>query len=57
VEPWLRTLFGGLGVADIHFVFVDATARVFKGAIERAAFLAPHIEAIDALIREAVPSG
>ena len=46
VEPWLRTLFGGFGVADMHFVFVDATARVFNGAIERADFLAPHVEAI-----------
>ena len=56
VEPWLGTLFGGLGVGEMHFVFVDATARVFKGAIDRAAFLAPHIEAIRELVAESVAS-
>ncbi|HEX4001345.1 MAG TPA: NAD(P)H-dependent oxidoreductase [Candidatus Acidoferrales bacterium] len=58
VEPWLRTLFRGFGVADMHFVFVDATVQVFKGEVERAAFLGPHIDAIHALIAgEAVASG
>jgi len=57
VEPWLRTLFGGLGVADVHFVFVDATAQVFRGAVDRAEFLGPHVEVIHAMIPQAVPSG
>lgn len=54
VEPWLRTLFGGLGVTDMHFVFVDATVAPLTGKVDREAFLAPHIEAIHALIAEEV---
>jgi FMN-dependent NADH-azoreductase len=52
LEPWLRTLFGGLGVGEMHFIFVDATVRVSNGAIERAAFLAPYVEEVRALVGE-----
>ena len=54
VEPWLRTLFGGLGVTDMRFVFVNGTVAPLTGKVDREAFLAPHIEAIHALIAEEV---
>jgi FMN-dependent NADH-azoreductase len=50
--PWLRTFFGYLGMNDMQFVFADGAAEVRYGKIERAAFLAPHIQAIEALSAE-----
>lgn len=38
--PWLRTLFGSLGIKDMQFVLADGTREVNKGNIDRAAFLA-----------------
>ncbi|MDR3700414.1 MAG: NAD(P)H-dependent oxidoreductase [Candidatus Sulfopaludibacter sp.] len=49
LEPWLRTFFGSLGVRDMRFVFADGTAEVRKGMIGRAAFLAPHVDAVQSL--------
>ena len=54
LEPWIRTLFGSLGVTDLRLIFADGTADVKCGTIDRAAFLLPHLEAIQSLI--AVPS-
>ncbi len=50
--PWLRTLFGSLGIKDMQFVLADNTRETNKGKIDRAAFLAPHIEAIHALFEK-----
>jgi FMN-dependent NADH-azoreductase len=47
--PWLRTLFGSLGIKDMQFVLADGTKDTNKGKIDRATFIAPHIEAIHAL--------
>jgi FMN-dependent NADH-azoreductase len=47
--PWLRTLFGSLSAADMQFVLVDGTRETNNGKIDRKSFLAPHIEAIQAL--------
>ncbi len=48
VVPWLRTLFGFLGVEDMRFVIADGTRAANNGKIDRATFLAPHMEAIQA---------
>ena len=56
VEPWLRTLFGNLGVSHMQVIFVDGTAATKYGKVDRAAFLAPHIEAIHGLFAETLPS-
>ena len=47
--PWLRTLFGSLGIKDMQFVLADGTRETNKGKIDRATFLAPHLQAIRAL--------
>jgi FMN-dependent NADH-azoreductase len=47
--PWLRTVFAGLGASDVHFVMAEGTKRVHCGEIDRASFLASHLEAIGAL--------
>jgi FMN-dependent NADH-azoreductase len=54
VEPWLRTLFGRLGVANMHFIFADGTVETKSGKADRAALLAPHINAIQALFADAM---
>jgi FMN-dependent NADH-azoreductase len=56
LEPWLRTFFGYLGVRNMKFVLADGTAEVKYGKIDRAAFLAPHIKAVQSLFAEAVSS-
>jgi FMN-dependent NADH-azoreductase len=49
VEPWLRTFFGNLGAA-VSIIFADGTADVRHHRIERAEFLARHVEAIASLL-------
>ena len=48
VEPYLRTIFGFLGVTDTHFHAAGGASALNHGKIERAAFLEPHVEAIRA---------
>jgi FMN-dependent NADH-azoreductase len=47
VEPYLRTVFGFLGVIDTNFQTAGGAAALNYGA-DRAAFLAPQFEAIRA---------
>jgi FMN-dependent NADH-azoreductase len=54
--PWLRTLFGSLGIKDIQFVLAVGTKEMNKGNIDRAKFLAPHVAAVQALFaQERIP--
>ena len=52
VEPWLRTLFGRFGVEDMRFLMADGAVEVRDGKQDLAAFLAPHIEAIERLFAD-----
>ena len=45
VEPYLRSVFGFLGVTETNFVTAGGTASLNQGQ-NRDAFLAPHIEAV-----------
>jgi FMN-dependent NADH-azoreductase len=56
LEPWLRTFFANLGVRDLHLNFVDGTVETKQGRIDREAFLAPHLAAMQSFFAEAVPS-
>jgi len=47
VEPYLRAVFGFLGVTDTEFQTAGGTAALNYGA-DRATFLAPQVEAIRA---------
>ena len=49
VEPWLRTFFEHLGTS-VTVIFADGTADVRHHRVERAEFLAPHVEAIASLL-------
>jgi FMN-dependent NADH-azoreductase len=45
VEPYLRSVFGFLGVGDVTFLTTGGTAALNSGQ-DRDAFLAPHLEAV-----------
>jgi FMN-dependent NADH-azoreductase len=48
VEPYLRSVFGFLGVTDSTFLTAGGTAVLNRGQ-DRNAFLAPHLQAVLAL--------
>jgi FMN-dependent NADH-azoreductase len=45
VEPYLRSVFGFLGVTDATFLTAGGTSALNQGH-DRGAFLAPHLEAV-----------
>lgn len=46
VEPYLRTVLGFIGVADVKFVTAAGTARLMTGAIDRETLLKPVLERV-----------
>jgi FMN-dependent NADH-azoreductase len=52
LEPWLRTMFGYLGIQQMHFILADGAADVKNGKLDREVFLAPHIDAIHSLVAD-----
>jgi FMN-dependent NADH-azoreductase len=53
VEPYLRTVLGFLGVTDVTVIAAGGAASVMQGKIDRASFLAPHVESIHAQFQTA----
>ena len=47
VEPYLRSLFGFLGVTDVKFLTAGGTMGLNSG-LDRGALLAPHLQAVQA---------
>ena len=45
VEPYLRSVFGFLGVTDVTFFTAGGTAALNHG-LDRDSFLAPHLQAV-----------
>ena len=50
VEPYLQSVFGFLGVTDTNFLTAGGTKALNQGQ-DRAAFLAPYIEAVQTQAR------
>jgi FMN-dependent NADH-azoreductase len=50
VEPYLRSLFGFLGLIDVTFLTAGGTMALDHGQ-DRDAFLAPHLQAVQAHAR------
>ena len=46
VEPYLKAVFGFLGVADVTFVTAGGAAQVMMGAVDRDVFLKPVLEQV-----------
>jgi FMN-dependent NADH-azoreductase len=46
VEPYLRNVFGFLGVTDTTFLSAGGASALMQGKTDRATFLQPHFETI-----------
>ena len=46
VEPYLRTIFGFIGVSNTRFLSAGGVAALMAGKVDRQIFLQPHIESI-----------
>jgi FMN-dependent NADH-azoreductase len=46
VEPYLRSVFGFLGVTDTNFLLAGGASALMYGKVDRETFLQPHVEAI-----------
>jgi FMN-dependent NADH-azoreductase len=53
VEPYLRTVFGFLGVTDTTFVNAGGAAAINYGKVDRKTFLQPHVDFIRAQFKAA----
>ena len=53
VEPYLRTVFGFLGVTDTTFLSAGGASALNYGKIDRKAFLQPHVDSIRAQFQAA----
>jgi len=49
VEPYLRAVFGFLGITDLRVVTASGAAQVMTGAVERDVFIKPVVEQVKAL--------
>ncbi len=47
VEPYLKVVFGFIGVTDTDFIVAGGAAAVMSGKIDRTTFLKPFDEAVD----------
>lgn len=53
VEPYLRTVFGFLGVTDVTFVNAGGASALNLGKVDRETFLQPHVDFIRAQFKAA----
>ena len=53
VEPYLRTVFGFLGIKDLTFITAGGAAALNYGKVDRQTFLKPHFESIRAQFQTA----
>ena len=53
VEPYLRTVFGFLGVTDVTVVSAGGAAVLMSGKVDRQAFFQPHVDSIRAQFKPA----
>jgi FMN-dependent NADH-azoreductase len=44
VEPYLRAIFGFIGVKDVTFVTAGGMSALMSGTVDRGELLAPHLE-------------
>jgi FMN-dependent NADH-azoreductase len=53
VEPYLRMVFGFLGVTDTTFLSVGGASALNHGKVDRRSFLKPHVDSIRAQFQAA----
>lgn len=53
IEPYLRTVFGFIGVTETSFINAGGASAINYGKIDRESFLQPHVESIKAKFQAA----
>lgn len=53
VEPYLRTVFGFLGVTDVTVVSASGASALSTGKVDRESFFQPHVDSIRAQFQAA----
>jgi FMN-dependent NADH-azoreductase len=53
VEPYLRTIFGFIGVTDTKFLTAGGTSALRYGKIDRDSFLKPYVDQIEGWFKAA----
>jgi len=53
IEPYLRSVFGFIGVTDTAFVTAGGASAVSSGKTDRETFLKPHVESIRSVLKAA----
>lgn len=48
VTPYLRTVFGYMGVTDVNFIAAEGTSKLRSGKVDPQTFLAPSLEKVQA---------
>ena len=48
VTPYLRTIFGFLGITDVNFIAAGGTQKLMTGEVDSQTFLAPSLEKVHA---------
>lgn len=48
VTPYLRTIFGFMGVTDVNIIAAGGTQKLVTGEVDSQAFLAPSLEKVHA---------
>jgi FMN-dependent NADH-azoreductase len=47
VAPYLRAVFGFVGITDVTIIAAEGTAQIMQGAVDPQSFLAPLLERIE----------
>lgn len=48
ITPYLRTIFGFIGVTDVNFIAAGGTQKLMTGEVDPQTFLAPSLEKVHA---------
>ena len=48
VTPYLRTIFGFIGITDVNFIAAGGTQKMMTGEVDPQTFLAPSLEKVHA---------
>jgi FMN-dependent NADH-azoreductase len=48
VTPYLRTIFGFMGITDVHFIAAGGTQKLMTGEVDPQTFLAPSLQKVQA---------
>jgi FMN-dependent NADH-azoreductase len=46
VTPYLKAVFGFIGVTDVTIISAEGTAQLMSGKVDRQTFLAPSLEKV-----------